>query len=31
MFLPMAIVVTLVGFASLLGIEIGVAHAMGWL
>jgi hypothetical protein len=29
MFLPMAIVCTLVGFAMLLSIEIGIAYALG--
>ena len=29
MFLPMAIACTLVGFAMLLSIEIGIAYALG--
>ena len=29
MYLPMAIVCTLVGFSMLLGIEIGIAYALG--
>ena len=31
MFLPMAITFTLVGFAMLLGIEMGIAYALGLL
>ena len=30
MYLPMAIVFTLVGFATLLGIEMGIAYALGY-
>ncbi len=31
MYLPMAIVCTLVGFSMLLGIEIGIAYALGFI
>jgi len=29
MFLPMAVTFTLIGFSLLLGIEIGIAYALG--
>tara|TARA_Y100000022_G_scaffold171160_1_gene157500 strand:+ start:333 stop:470 length:138 start_codon:yes stop_codon:yes gene_type:complete len=29
MYLPMAVVCTLVGFSMLLGIEMGIAYALG--
>jgi len=31
MYLPMAICFTLVGFVTLLGIEMGIAYALGWI
>tara|TARA_Y100001937_G_C7029736_1_gene289532 strand:- start:513 stop:650 length:138 start_codon:yes stop_codon:yes gene_type:complete len=31
LFLPLAISCTLVGFALILSIEIGIAYAMGWI
>ena len=31
MYLPMAIVFTLLGFAGLLGIEMGIAYALGFI
>ncbi len=31
MYLPMAICFTLVGFSMLLGIEMGIAYALGWI
>ena len=29
MFLPMAVTLTLIGFALLLGVEMGIAYALG--
>lgn len=31
MYLPIAIVCTLLGFAGLLGIEMGIAYALGFI
>lgn len=31
MYLPMAVTFTLVGFAALLGIEMGIAYALGFI
>ena len=31
MFLPMAIIITLLGFGTLLSLEIGIAYALGFI
>ena len=31
MYLPLAIVYTLIGFATLLGIEMGIAYSLGFI
>ena len=31
MYLPLAVCFTLVGFATLLGVEMGIAYALGWI